>query len=546
MRLALKRLHHLGKHLSIGVLICTLMTLGIVPGTASAHETSKTSTTANHALSSTSTDSPKRQLRAAWIATVTNIDWPSQPGLPAATQQQEYLTHLDELQQMNMNAVVVQVKPTADAFYPSHYGPWSQYLTGVQGKDPGYDPLAFMVNETHKRNIEFHAWFNPYRVSMQGDINQLVPDHPARLHPDWVVSYGGKLYYNPGIPAAREFVVQSILEVVRNYDVDGIHLDDYFYPYKVGNQDFPDDATYQQYGAARFANKDDWRRDNVNQMIQELSSGIKQIKPYVKFGISPFGVWRNRSVDPTGSDTTAGQTNYDTLYADTRLWIKNNWLDYIAPQIYWNIGFAPAAYDKLVSWWANEVAGTHVQLYIGQGAYKIGTSSPTNWLNPDEMPNQLALNLQYPQVQGSIFFSLKDLNANLLGFKDRLVNDIYKQKALVPTMPWLDSTAPRPVVLLPSGPKQDSASLRWLDLPHNTTAYYVIYRFDGKIVPTQADFDNSANILTTLRKLQEESTQQQFVDTSAQSGHAYTYYVTAVDRLHNESQPSSGRSITLA
>ncbi|GHO64742.1 hypothetical protein KSC_036340 [Ktedonobacter sp. SOSP1-52] len=545
MRLALKRLHHLGKHLSIGVLICTLMTLGIVPGTVSAHETTQTFTTASHALSSTDTNSPKRQLRAAWIATVTNIDWPSQPGLPAATQQQEYLTHLDELQQMNMNAVVVQVKPTADAFYPSQYGPWSQYLTGVQGKDPGYDPLAFMVNETHKRNIEFHAWFNPYRVSMQGDINQLVPDHPARLHPDWVISYGGKLYYNPGIPEAREFVVQSILEVVRNYDVDGIHLDDYFYPYKVGNQDFPDDATYQQYGAARFANKDDWRRDNVNQMIQELSSGIKQIKPYVKFGISPFGVWRNASVDPTGSDTTAGQTNYDTLYADTRTWIKNNWLDYIAPQIYWNIGFAPAAYDKLVSWWVNEVAGTHVQLYIGQAAYKIGTSSPANWLNPDEMPNQLALNLQYPQVQGSIFFSLKDLNANLLGFKDRLVNDIYKQKALVPTMPWLDSTAPDPVILLPGGPKQDSASLRWLDLPHNTTVYYVIYRFDGKVVPTQADFDNSANILTTLRKLQ-DSTQQQFVDTSAQSDHTYTYYVTAVDRLHNESQPDHGRSITLA
>jgi uncharacterized lipoprotein YddW (UPF0748 family) len=326
---------------------------------------------------------------------------------------------------MHMNAVVVQVKPTADAFYPSHYLPWSQYLTGTQGRDPGYDPLAFMLKEAHEHHIAFHAWFNPYRVSLQDRLDQLAPNNPARQHSDWVVSYGGKLYFNPGIPDARNFIINSIIEVVRNYDIDGVHLDDYFYPYPLAHQDFPDDATYQKFGAGHFHDKADWRRDNVNQLVQNLSRTIKQIKAGVKFGISPFGVWRNKAVDPSGSDTHAGVTDYDSLYADTRTWIRHGWLDYIAPQIYWNIGFAPAAYEKIVPWWVNEVTGTNVSLYIGQAVYKIGTT-PGPWSSPDEMPNQLKFNRQFKAVRGSIFFSMKDLFANRLGFTDRLINDIYK------------------------------------------------------------------------------------------------------------------------
>jgi uncharacterized lipoprotein YddW (UPF0748 family) len=317
-----------------------------------------------------------------------------------------------------MNGIVVQVRPSGDAFYPSRYAPWSAYLTGTQGQDPGYDPLAFMIQETHKRGIEFHAWFNPFRVSMQNQLSQLAISNPARTHPDWVVSYGGQLYYNPGIPPARAFLVASILESVKNYNIDAVHFDDYFYPYPISHQDFPDDATYHQYGATTFANKGDWRRANINSFIHDLAINIKSAKPHVQFGISPFGVWRNKSVDPTGSDTRA-LSDYDNLYADTRSWIKQNWLDYIAPQIYWNIGFPQAAYDKLVPWWAHEVTGTHVRLYIGQAAYKVNHSTAA-WAKPEEIPNQLALNRCYSEVKGSIFYNMKSLLANPLGLQNFL------------------------------------------------------------------------------------------------------------------------------
>lgn len=363
------------------------------------------------------TQHASQQFRAVWIATVQNIDWPSRPGLSASVQQQEFTYLLDEAQAMHMHGVVVQVRPSGDAFYPSRYAPWSQYLTGTQGKDPGYDPLAFMIQETHKRGIEFHAWFNPFRVSMQNQLDQLASNNPARVHPDWVVSYGNQLYYNPGIPAARAFLVASILEVVKNYNIDAVHFDDYFYPYPITHQDFPDDATYHQYGAT-FSNKGDWRRANINSFIHDLTVSIKAARPRVQFGISPFGVWRNKSTDPSGSDTTA-LSDYDDLYADTRTWIKQHWLDYIAPQLYWNIGFAPAAYEKLVPWWAHEVDGTHVRLYIGQAAYKVNHSTPA-WAKPDEIPNQLALNRCYSEVKGSIFYNMKSLLANPLGLQDFL------------------------------------------------------------------------------------------------------------------------------
>jgi len=377
---------------------------------------------------------PPQEFRGVWITTVENLDWPSRPGLPVAVQQQEFTNLLDQVQQMCLNAIVVQIKPVADAFYPSQYSPWSAYLTGIQGKDPGYNPLAFMVSEAHRRNLEFHAWFNPYRLSQHNDINELAANHPARQHPDWIVSYGGKLYYNPGLPAVQAFVINSILEVVSNYAIDAVHMDDYFYPYPVARQDFSDDATFKQFNNGHFASKADWRRDNVNQLIQQLSMGIKRVKPHVKFGISPFGVWRNKATDLTGSDTRALQS-YDDLYADTRTWLRHHWLDYIAPQLYWNIGYDRAPYEKLVDWWSKEVAGRNVHLYIGQAAYQIGSGTPAAWANPEEMPRHIQLDRNSPQVRGSIFFRLRSLLANPLGFKDRLMNDLYKQAAIVPPMP---------------------------------------------------------------------------------------------------------------
>lgn len=373
----------------------------------------------------------KRELRGVWIATVANIDWPSKAGLPAAEQQEELIQILEKVRQTNMNAVFVQVRPCTDAFYPSRFAPWSAFLTGTQGKDPGYDPLAFMVQEAHRRNLQLHAWFNPYRVSLKSQLSELSPNNPARLHPEWVVSYGGKLYFNPGLPMVRELLEASILEVVKAYEIDGVHFDDYFYPYPDGSQPYPDAATYQQYGAATFPNVADWRRDNVNRLVSSIHAKIKAVNPAIQFGISPFGVWRNKSVDPTGSDTRAGVTNYDSLYADTRTWIKNRWVDYVAPQLYWNIGFERAAYEKLVPWWSNEVAGTPVNVYIGQAAYLIGQGSAA-WNKPDEMPNQLRLNQSFSAVKGSIYFSVKSILANPLGFRDRLLKDFYQEQALPP------------------------------------------------------------------------------------------------------------------
>lgn len=374
---------------------------------------------------------PKRELRAVWIATVANIDWPSRAGLSPADQQQELIQLFDRVRQTNMNAVFVQVRPCGDAFFPSRFAPWSAYLTGTQGRDPGYDPLAFMVREAHRRNLQLHAWLNPYRVSLKNQLSELAPNNPARMHPDWVVSYGGKLYFDPGLPMVRELLEASILELVRAYEIDGVHFDDYFYPYPEPHQTFPDAATYQQYGAASFPDVGDWRRDNVNRLISETAAKIKALNPAIQFGISPFGVWRNKSADPTGSETTAGVSDYDSLYADTRTWIKHQWIDYIAPQLYWNIGFAPAAYEKLVPWWSHEVEGTHVSVYIGQAAYRIAHGQSA-WGNPEEMPNQLKLNQRYGAVKGSIFFSVKSVLANPLGFRDRLLKDFYQEPALPP------------------------------------------------------------------------------------------------------------------
>ncbi|MET3288284.1 UNVERIFIED_CONTAM: uncharacterized lipoprotein YddW (UPF0748 family) [Brevibacillus sp. OAP136] len=356
-------------------------------------------------------------LRGVWISTVFNLDWPSTASVGnQQKQKQEYIQLLDELQSMGMNAAFVQVRPAADALYPSSLVPWSKFLTGTQGKNPGYDPLAFMIEETHKRGMEFHAWFNPFRANTDAKTDKLAANHLAKAHPDWIVNASNKLYINPGIPQARQEIIKDIMEVVTNYDIDGVHLDDYFYP---SDGVFNDAATFKAYNSKKIANLADWRRDNINQFVSQLGASIHSAKPQVKFGISPFGVWRNIAKDPTGSDTKAGVTAYDNMYADVRTWIKQGWIDYVAPQLYWSLSFTPAQYDKLVAWWANEVNGTGVKLYIGHSPYKLGTAE-AGWSNAQEIINQLIYNTQYPQVQGDIFFSAKDLRKNPLGIVQAL------------------------------------------------------------------------------------------------------------------------------
>ncbi|MGC4943651.1 glycoside hydrolase family 10 protein [Kribbella sp. DT2] len=481
---------------------------------------------------------PLRQFRASWVSSVVNIDWPSRTGLTAAQQKAELLTWYDDAVRQNHNAVVLQVRPTADAFWPSAVEPWSQYLTGKQGGDPGYDPLAFAVAEAHKRNLELHAWFNPYRLSMGTDLNALVPTHPARQHPDWVVTYGGKLYYNPGIPAARKLVEDAIMDAVSKYDIDGVHFDDYFYPYPVAGQTFDDAATFAQYGAG-FSNVPDWRRNNIDLLIQELQHLIKAAKPWVKFGISPFAVWRNKATDAAGSDTTAGVQTYDDLAADTRKWVREEWIDYIVPQVYWAGGFAAADYDKIVPWWADQVRGTDVHLYIGQATYKVGTSTQSpDWADPAELSDHLALNSTIPEVKGDIYFSAKDVRADRLGATSLLNSTWYTRPALVPAMPSLDSRPPLPVHALKASRTGAGVKLDWRSTSKDTTSY-AVYRRDLLGGDWCADTD-ARNLVATMRAT---GGQQTWTDTTAVAGGHYIYLVTALDRTWDQSIPLPAAAI---
>jgi uncharacterized lipoprotein YddW (UPF0748 family) len=373
----------------------------------------------------------QEEFRGVWIATVANTDWPSKRGLSIEQQKDEFMQLLDSAAAMNLNAAVVQVRPTCDTFYPSALNPWSEYLTGKQGQDPGYDPLAFMIEETHKRGMEFHAWFNPFRVSTTAAAKTWAENSVAVQHPDWVVKYGTVRWLDPGLPEVRDYAVQSVMEVVENYDIDAVHFDDYFYPYPEGGKAFPDKNYNGDPGGLA-----DWRRQNINDFIQKISIGVKERKSSVKFGVSPFGIWRSNTVDAGGSDTPA-QGSYDTIYADARYWVRSGWLDYIAPQIYWEIGHAKASYDKVLAFWvkeAQEYPRTH--LYIGQAAYRIGNSGA--WRDPEEMIRQLRLNRASPAVKGSIYFSVRSLRANPLSIRQSILTHFYQSPAQIPAMPWLE------------------------------------------------------------------------------------------------------------
>lgn len=384
--------------------------------------------------------SPQFEFRAVWVATVENIDWPSKKGLPVDEQKAEYIRLLDMHRRNGMNAVVMQIRPVSDAFYPSQYEPWSEYLNGKQGLPPTpyYDPLEFMIAETHKRGMEFHAWINPYRAVFNVARSSVAPSHVTRLFPQWFVTYGSTKYYDPGIPQVREHVTRVIRDIVTRYDLDAIHFDDYFYPYKIPGKEFPDGASYAKYGNGM--NKDDWRRSNVDTIIKMLSQTIKSVNPRVKFGISPFGVWRNNDKDPRGSATKAGVTNYDELYADILLWLEKGWIDYVAPQLYWEMGRKIVDYNILVNWWSSNSFGK--QVFIGHGIYRAYEDKSPAWKNKNEIPNQIKVLRQNPNVQGSVYFSSKTFANNPNGWNDSLRNNYYKYPALPPPMKWIDSIPP--------------------------------------------------------------------------------------------------------
>ena len=485
------------------------------------------------AQNSTNID-PKREFRGVWVATVTNIDWPSKQGLSIDQQKQELIGILEQHKKTGMNAIMLQIRPTADAFYAKSREPWSHWLMGTQGLSPapGYDPLAFAIKEAHFRGMELHAWFNPYRATMSaGAVTS--QEHITKKRPDLFYTYGGQKLFDPGLPEVREYIVQVILDVVKEYDIDGVHFDDYFYPYRIAGQKITDQATFTKYPNG-FTNIDDWRRNNVNLLIKMANDSVHHYKKYVKFGVSPFGIWRNYREDTLGSKTS-GLSNYGELYADSRKWIKEGWVDYINPQIYFTFSRAVAPFGVLADWWSNNTYGRH--LYIGQAAYLVhGMPSKREaaWGNQSEIPNQIRYMRENGRIQGSVFFSSKSLATVAKGVQDSLRNDLYKFPALPPQMPWLDDVMPNEPQNFTADAEAGGVHLKWekpLKAKDGETASgYVIYRFkEGEKI-------NILNPKNILRISFEDFTF--YLDSSAEKGKRYNYLVTALDRLKNESEPS--------
>ena len=378
--------------------------------------------------------------RGAWIATVANIDWPSAEAVGnTEAQQKEMVFLLDSLQSLGLNAIILQVRPTADALYYSELEPVSHWLTGKQGswgEQEVWDPLEWTIEQAHEREMEVHVWLNPYRVNLaKTDTSMISANHIWRRHPEWFWCYAKQWYFDPGLDVTREWICTIVQDIVSRYDIQAIHMDDYFYPYPVGKQELPDSKTFEAYPRG-FEDIRDWRRNNVNLAIQDISRTIKECKPDVQFGISPFGVWRNASVDSTGSQTTAGITNYDDLYADIRLWIREGWIDYVLPQLYWEIGKKAADYEILAHWWANEVRGTNCKLYIGMAPYRLVESPKSKdqspWSQGNEISRQMELNRTIPEITGECFYSTRPLLRNPRGVCDSIRAFYIPEKNYVP------------------------------------------------------------------------------------------------------------------
>jgi uncharacterized lipoprotein YddW (UPF0748 family) len=385
-----------------------------------------------------------REFRAVWVASVANIDWPSRPGLSTAEQQAELIAILDRSAALNLNAVILQVRPATDALYASGNEPWSPYLTGKMGQppEPFYDPLAFAVAEAHKRGLELHAWFNPFRARHGSFNGEISDNHVSRTHPHLVRSYGRSLWLDPGEPDVHRWSQAVILDVVKRYDIDGAHIDDYFYPYQERDSvtnallPFPDDSSYLLYGGGMP--RDDWRRQNVDRFVAGLYAGIRALKPHVKFGVSPFGIWR-----PGHPEGVTGFDAYASIYADARKWLNNGWLDYFSPQLYWRSDSPGQDYRSLLSWWVAENSYNR-HIWVGNFTSRTDTvAGPQSW-RASELLRQLDLTRAQPGATGNVHFSMRAFMRNRDSLNERLLAGLYSKPALVPASPWLDSIAPAP------------------------------------------------------------------------------------------------------
>lgn len=467
-------------------------------------------------------NNPKREFRGAWIQAVNGQFL----GL-GEKKMKDYLTNmLDELKRANVNAIIFQVRVEGDALYNSQNEPWSRYLTGTQGKNPGWDPLEFMVAQAHARSMELHAWINPYRAKTKG-TRALSELHQVGLHPERFIRYDSQLFFNPSLQANRDWICKIVKDIVSRYDVDGLHIDDYFYPYPVGGKKFEDDEFFRR-DSRGFTDKGDWRRDNVNLLIRQMHKTVRETKPWVKFGVSPFGIYRNVASSPTGSNTK-GLQSYDDLYADVLHWIDKGWVDYCIPQVYWEIGHTAADYETLVKWWAENAAAR--PLYIGQDVNRTVRAADTKNGSSHQQPAKFDLQRSLPAIKGSCLWDAASAAKNVGQYRKVLEQYYHSTPALMPRYKFIDDKAPKKVRGVKRITKDDDDLLVWLTpnkkktKPMDLVVNYVVYCFaKGEKV----DLDDASKIVTI--------TSGNYYRLPKDKDGKFTYVVTTLDRLQNESK----------
>lgn len=486
-----------------------------------------------------SQSNPKREFRGAWI----HVIGQSQYANMTAEEIKTYLTKsLDELQAQGLNAIIFQVRPCADALYMSDIEPWSRYLTGIQGEAPehNFDPMEFMIRECHERSMEFHAWLNPYRVTAsENDV--LHSSHVYHDNKEWFVKYGKQIYFDPGVPASKNHIKKIVRDIVSRYDIDAIHMDDYFYPYPIAGQAFPDDISFLRYAKVQgFSSeqRDDWRRNNVNQLVKEIKETIVSVKPWVRFGISPFGIYRNAQSTPDKSGSkTNGLQNYDDLYADVKLWVEREWIDYNIPQIYWEIGHKAADYETLIKWWSRNNYGAH--LYIGQDVGRTAKARDTKNPKRNQLTQKMELERSLPAVYGNCFWPAYALIKNTGSIGDSLKANYHKTPALIPPYLHMHHKQPKEIKDLKTSWTDRGYLLHWkrngeVTKPENAQ-YFVVYRFKK----------NENKNLDDASKIVEITNKTSYTLPYNGGKEKFNYVVTSVDRFHNESKKGKQKTIKL-
>jgi uncharacterized lipoprotein YddW (UPF0748 family) len=482
---------------------------------------------------------PKREFRGAWIHVIGQNQYKEM----RPNEMKVYFIHLlDQLQACNINAVVFQVRPAADAFYYSEIEPWSRYLTGVQGQAPvtNFDPMAFVLEEAHKRNMEFHAWLNPYRVTAsENDV--LCESHTYYQHPERFIKYGKQIFFDPGLPENRRHICRVVKDIVGRYDVDAIHMDDYFYPYPIAGESFHDEKSFNRYAYSQGFDRNhlsDWRRNNVNLLIEQIKQAIVLTKPWVRFGISPFGIYRNRKNTPDGSGSdTNGLQNYDELYADVLLWVKKGWIDYCVPQLYWEIGHPSADYKTLIDWWSKNRYDR--PLYIGQSIDRTVKASDPKFSFRNQLPRKMQELRSLSKIDGNCWWPGYDIVRNNGGIADSLQNHYQAHPALIPAYTHLHKKAPKDVKSLKAEWTSHGYLLHWQRNGNpqdpEKAQYYVIYRF-------KKGEKTRLNDPSKIVKITKNTSYLLPYDKGTVN---YKYVVTSVDRFHNETKKGKSKKVKL-